>query len=168
MKAKSEFSGVKITEVRIQNFRSLQNICVELDWLTVLIGENNSGKTSFLDAIFVAIGAGRRAISAEDIFLSLGEVKAPRDRTAIIDIIIRPTDNKKGIITDTFQEGSYWLVLWGEGISQDDIENEFVGIRTQIKWDSTKGEYVLNRNFLKELKNNPADWINAETTCVFG
>jgi putative ATP-dependent endonuclease of OLD family len=72
MGIKSGSSGIKISEVRIHNFRSLQNICVDLEWLTILIGENNSGKTSFLDALYAAIGAGRRTVSVEDIFYRLG------------------------------------------------------------------------------------------------
>ncbi|MEA3283263.1 MAG: AAA family ATPase [Euryarchaeota archaeon] len=58
MSIESQDSGIKIIEVRIRNFRSLKEVNVSLDWLTVLIGENNSGKTSFLDALSAAIGAG--------------------------------------------------------------------------------------------------------------
>ncbi|MEL6036157.1 MAG: AAA family ATPase [Methanothrix soehngenii] len=161
MGIKSGSSGIKISEVRIHNFRSLQNICVDLEWLTILIGENNSGKTSFLDALYAAIGAGRRTVSVEDIFLSPGDRRVPRDRAAVIDIIIRPTDID-GKIIETFPAGSYWLALWGEGVSQDEFENEFAGIRTLIKWDPTKGEYMTSRNFLKDYKSAHDDWINAE------
>jgi putative ATP-dependent endonuclease of OLD family len=161
MKGKPKYSGVKLTEVRIKNFRSLKDVFIDLDWLTVLIGENNSGKTSFLDALFASIGSGRHSVSVDDVFLALEEKKVPKDREAIIDITIRPTDDDGKIIA-TFREGSFWLELWGEGISQDDLENDFVGIRTQIKWDSTKGEYTIIRNFLRDLKSGP-EWSNSET-----
>src|ERR1700720_2048800 len=55
----SEFSGIVIREVRVRNYRCLRSVDVELDLLTVLIGQNNAGKTSFLNALFAAIGAGR-------------------------------------------------------------------------------------------------------------
>jgi AAA ATPase domain len=55
-------SGIFIKEVRIRNFRCLLSVDVELDKLTVLIGQNNSGKTSFLNAFFAAVGAGQRII----------------------------------------------------------------------------------------------------------
>ncbi len=161
MEGKPKYSGIKLTEVRIKNFRSLRDVFIDLDWLTVLIGENNSGKTSFLDALFASIGSGRHAVSVDDIFLALEEKKVPKDREAIIDIIIRPTDDD-GKIISTFPEGSFWLELWGEGISQDDLENDFVGIRSQIKWDSTKGEYAIIRNFLRDLESGP-EWSNSET-----
>jgi len=161
MKGKPKYSGIKLTEVRIKNFRSLKDVFIDLDWLTVLIGENNSGKTSFLDALFASIGSGRHAVSVDDVFLALEEKKVPKDREAIIDITIRPTEDG-GKIVATFPEGSFWLEFWGEGISQDDLENDFVGIRTQIKWDSTKGEYTIIRNFLRDLKSGP-EWSNSET-----
>lgn len=115
---------------------------VELDFLTVLIGQNNAGKTSFLNALFAAIGAGQRLISSDDVFLQKAEVSAPKDRAIVIDILIRPTD-EKGKIVDVFPQGSPWLELWGLGVVQDDDECDLVAIRTQFKWNTVKGEYVL-------------------------
>ena len=66
-------SGVAITDVRVSNFRSLANIEVELNDLTVLIGANNAGKTSFLDAMFAAIGSRRKLLGQDDIRLMHGE-----------------------------------------------------------------------------------------------
>jgi predicted ATPase len=40
-----------IKRVRIQNFRSLVNVTVDLDPLTVLIGRSGTGKSNFVDAI---------------------------------------------------------------------------------------------------------------------
>ncbi len=42
---------MRIKEVRVRNFRSLKNICVSCDKLTVIIGPNNAGKSSFLKAL---------------------------------------------------------------------------------------------------------------------
>lgn len=42
-----------LTSIRIENFRCLQNACVDLDaGATGIIGPNGSGKTSFLEAIY--------------------------------------------------------------------------------------------------------------------
>lgn len=41
----------RITKVHIKNFRSLRDVTVELDDLTVLVGPNGSGKSNFLDAL---------------------------------------------------------------------------------------------------------------------
>jgi putative ATP-dependent endonuclease of OLD family len=46
-----------ITDIRIQDFRALNDVCLNLSpSLTVLIGANNSGKTSVLEAIASAFG----------------------------------------------------------------------------------------------------------------
>jgi putative ATP-dependent endonuclease of OLD family len=46
---------MKLREVKIKNFRNLVDISVPVDDTTVLVGENNSGKTAFLDALRIAL-----------------------------------------------------------------------------------------------------------------
>ncbi len=162
MSNESHFSGIKIVEVRVRNFRCLQEVNITLDWITVLVGENNSGKTSFLEAIFTAIGSGRHTISVEDIYIGPFEKKVPRDRFVTIDLLMRPTDNY-GNFVDAFPQGSYWVELFGEGISQDDDEREFAAIRTQIKWNGVKGEYEKDRKFLIDWSDDPKDWDKLKT-----
>jgi putative ATP-dependent endonuclease of OLD family len=152
---RTQHSGIQIVEVRVRNFRSLKQIDVKLDQLTVLIGENNSGKTSFLEAISTAIGSGRRAISPEDVYLAPSEKKVPKDRIVTIDILIKPVDHQ-GQITEKFPE--FWVGLWRTGISQDDQDNDFVGLRTQMKWDTTKGEYDTEQKFLQDWQPEPNNW----------
>jgi ABC-type branched-subunit amino acid transport system ATPase component len=53
---------------------------VELDLLTARIGQNNPGKTSLLNALFAAVGAGQRVISSDDVFLHKTVVSAPKER----------------------------------------------------------------------------------------
>ena len=71
-------SGVSVATVRVFHFRCLRQVEVPLGPTTVLIGENNVGKTSFLDALHSAIGSGLRHFSEEDIWLNTGEKYAPR------------------------------------------------------------------------------------------
>ena len=54
---------VLLKKVTIQNYRGIVDLTVELDELCVLIGENNSGKTSVLDAVRACLTrpASRRA-----------------------------------------------------------------------------------------------------------
>lgn len=150
-------SGIFIKEIRIRNYRCLRAVDVELNDLTILIGQNNCGKTSFLNALFAAIGAGQRVISNDDIFLHKTEVATPKERGVAIDILIRPTDSA-GHIIDAFPEGSAWLELWGLGVVQDEEERDFIAIRTSFKWNAIKGEYVLERRFLKEWQLDSRKW----------
>ena len=83
-------SGIAIVVARVRDFRSLANIEVQLSDLTVLLGANNAGKTSFLDALFAAIGAGRRSLNVDDVRLAPGEPSAPRTREVVIDVMLRP------------------------------------------------------------------------------
>jgi putative ATP-dependent endonuclease of OLD family len=46
---------MRITSIRIENFRSIKSLYVELGETTVLIGPNNGGKTAILDAIRIAL-----------------------------------------------------------------------------------------------------------------
>lgn len=147
-------SGIKITDVRVSNFRSLKNVEVPLDDLTILIGANNAGKTSFLDALYAAIGAGRKMLGQDDVRLESGEAFPPKERLVTVDVRIRPI-GVDGVITEHFPEGSFWTGLWGSGIMQDmdDDFREFVGIRTTLAWSPSKGDYTVERRFLKEWRD---------------
>lgn len=154
-------SGLKLTEVRVANFRSLKNIEVSLDSLTVLIGGNNAGKTSFLDAIYAAIGAGRKLLGQDDIRVAPEEAIPPKDRNVVIDIKIRPVSDN-GTFADTFPEGSFWTSLWGSGITpaETDDDHEFMAFRTILSWSIAKGDYVLERKYLKEWRPYAA-WLTS-------
>jgi len=153
-------SGVKVTDVRVSNFRSITNVEVELDDLTVLVGANNAGKTSFLDALYASIGAGRKSLGQEDIHLSAGEAIAPQERSIIIDVRIRPFDDNEAIL-ETFPEGSFWTGQWGTGIFQDETGHEFMAFRSTLSWSHAKGDYVLERKFLKDWKPFKS-WLMSE------
>lgn len=154
-------SKITITDVRVSNFRSLKNVEVALDDLTILIGANNAGKTSFLDALYAAIGAGRKALSKDDVRLEGEESLPPKERIVTVDIRIRPV-GEDGSIADHFPQGSFWTGLWGGGIKQDmnDDYREFVGIRTTLAWSLSKGDYAVERKFLMEWRGF-ADWLAA-------
>ncbi len=56
---------MRITAVKIRNFRGIKSLDLELGPVTVLIGENNSGKTSVLDALRLCLkdlGPRRRTV----------------------------------------------------------------------------------------------------------
>src|SRR5437667_3146352 len=46
---------MKITSLRVENFRSIKALYIELGETTVFIGSNNAGKTAILDAIRIAL-----------------------------------------------------------------------------------------------------------------
>ena len=46
---------MKVTSILVENFRGLKHLKLDLDEFTVLIGENNSGKTAVLDALRICL-----------------------------------------------------------------------------------------------------------------
>ncbi len=159
--AEAGSTGVVIQCIRVNNFRCLRLVEVSLTPMTVLIGENNSGKTSFLDAVYAVLGSGPRHLTEEDIYLDGNETKPPRDREITVDILVRPTD-ESGSVLDEFPAGSPWLELWGNGVVQDQDENDMVAIRMTMSWDRIKGDYFVQRRFLKEWKADVANMLDAE------
>ncbi len=144
-------SGIILSEVKIRNFRSIKEVNVKLNRASILIGENNSGKSSFISALDAALGQGARKFSPDDIFLANGEGTPPRDRRIIVDICVRPYCNQEKKVLDTFSKN--WVHHWGNNIQVDDEEKEFVGIRADYHWNSAENEYEFERVSLKEWKD---------------
>src|SRR4051794_30541182 len=71
-----------LRRVKVKNFRCFKSVEGTLDQTTVLIGENNSGKTSFLDAIRVCLSRNitRRGAGLEDYDYHL-----PTDKSHVTD-----------------------------------------------------------------------------------
>jgi predicted ATP-binding protein involved in virulence len=58
LKTECNFTAMRLDKVRIQNFRGIEDLTMELHpQFNLLIGENGSGKTAILEALSVAIGA---------------------------------------------------------------------------------------------------------------
>ena len=51
---------MKLKDLTIMNFRGIRSLVLPLDGLTVLIGENNAGKSTILEAIRLVLTRGVR------------------------------------------------------------------------------------------------------------
>ena len=146
-------SLVTVDRVRIRNFRSLRCIDVDLGPLTVLVGENNSGKTNFMQALIFGLSASPPALDTDDIFAGASS-PGGKGKTVIVDCRVVPI-NEDGDRVDTFDD--FWLATWGEGVQQDDLDRDFVGIRTFSRWNATRGAFHTERVFLREWLNPSSD-----------
>lgn len=65
---------MRLKQVRVRNFRGIKDMTVDLDETTVLIGENNTGKTAFLEAVRLCLqrlsGRGRGPFAEYDYHLA--------------------------------------------------------------------------------------------------
>jgi putative ATP-dependent endonuclease of OLD family len=71
--------GMQITSIKIKNFRALVDVEIPLARSTVIIGENNSGKSSVLDCISLALGRrwGQRGTGFSDYDLNVPDESPP-------------------------------------------------------------------------------------------
>lgn len=129
-----------LKSVRVKNFRSLENVEVELNETNILIGQNNVGKSNFLKAIDIGFN-GSRKLTEEDIYVVNGE-KLSRDKKSIIDLKILPYNEQD----NAFNFSDFWVgVFTDKWLTTDETEGAFVGIRTIIEYDIKKNDYVISR-----------------------
>ncbi len=126
--------GILIKVARVQGFRGLKNIEVELNKTTILTGMNNSGKTTFLKALQLALG-NRQFISQDDFFIHENTIS----EKIIIDLLIIPLDNDNKQC-ENFSEN--WEILFTtERIRFNTAGQAFVPLRTIITFDAIKNNY---------------------------
>ena len=143
-----------LKEVRIKNFRSLKDVSVLLNENTVLIGENNSGKTAFLDAlrIVLARNAGRNLFEEYDYYMD-DTILSPKD-SAGIEITLRFAEREaeewNGYIMDTFS--NLFQYLDGDDgeasiiLSAKSVYNESTGdFETRVAFLNNEYEEIVGK-----------------------
>lgn len=135
--------SILIKTVRIFGFRGLQNIEVSLEPVTVLTGMNNTGKTSFIKAVQIALG-NRQFITQDDFCIS---DSISHDKI-IVDIKIVPV-GKDGKICNDFSEN--WEVLFTEDRIMIDTEDKsFIPLRTIVTYDEINATYKSKQYILPD------------------
>lgn len=133
---------IQIERVRIKNFRALRDVEVILNTLSLLVGTNNAGKTTFLRALNAVLGVSRTMLNKDDLFIDK-DGRCP-ENNIIIDIKIIPVDSEGNRVAQ-FQE--QWAGKFGAG---DNIgtENdyEFFAFRSTYNFegdDMPEAAYTL-------------------------
>ncbi len=149
---KSNNMSILIDKVRIKNFRSLKNVEVNLQPVTLLVGANNAGKTTFLRALNVVFGINKTQITRDDLFIDKDSKQL--ENSIIIDIRIVPVDDK-GKRANEFE--SQWTSIFGSDSKSDNI-GEFFSFRTKIDFLNEGDRYESNQYFLTDWRNpNPSE-----------
>lgn len=134
--------SILVQTVRVFGFRGLNNIEVNLEPVTVLTGMNNTGKTSFLKAMQIALGNKN--------FLALDDFHISDDNTVdkiIVDIkIIALKDGKQ----DSVFSEEWETVFTDKRIGFDNSGNQIIPIRTVAAFDSLTGHFKCKQFVLQE------------------
>ncbi|MGD9700326.1 ATP-dependent nuclease [Acinetobacter sp.] len=138
--------SIQIDIVRICGFRGISNIEIALPRVTVLLGQNNSGKTSVIKALQLAIGDYSRYLSDEDFHIS---EDGKRQEAITVDIRLIPIADKAR--ASEFPEE--WQQELGAKIQAEADGKQYVAIRTTAKPDRVKGGYIMERY---EMESWPA------------
>lgn len=138
-----------LKEVRINNFRSLKDIRIPLSKNTILIGENNSGKTAFLDAVKLGLGRSNKRISPfnEYDYYVNDEKGDPKHSDGIaIEFIFR--EEKPNQWPEKISQVLGEIVqpmVWEE--DEDEAVNQ-IWLRVNSKYDDGQKEFVMETDFL--------------------
>jgi putative ATP-dependent endonuclease of the OLD family len=151
------FMSILIDKIRIKNFRSLRNIEVDLRPVTLLVGANNAGKTTFLRALNTVLGANKKLLNRDDLFIDK-DGKQP-EKSILIDIRIIPVDenNKR---TDEFSNP--WVGIFNTDVKLEGNQS-FFAFRTEILFANDGDKYETNQYFLTNW-NHPNPQQNDRLT----
>jgi len=131
---------MKFKRIEIKNYRSLEDIAVDLDGLTVLIGANNAGKTTILDALDL-FGSSVRQIAAGDF----------NDREAPVELALTMScgEGEMGIparfcISGEFTVKKRFTLRDGrvalDNLARVMLNSDFGGLRSHMLGDETRSE----------------------------
>ena len=147
--------GIRLSKIRIQNFRSIEGAETELNDTNILIGQNNSGKSNFLRAVNIALNV-NPSVSDQDIYISNGE-KLSKEKNAIIDVMIRPIDDSGNYLKEF---SDFWTGVFTEKwITTDVTEGSYVGIRSTIEYDAKFDQYSVRKRAITQWNDTIEDAI---------
>ncbi len=135
---------MRIDAVHVTGFRALKNVCVRLDRkTTVLVGENNTGKSAFLEALDVAIGT--RQPVPDDLHV---DAMGKKTRDFLVDLLLVPEDGKRFT--------SQLARLLGNAVRRDGQDNsEYVVLRTEATLGEDRSTVNRRRCFVDGWRRRP-------------
>jgi putative ATP-dependent endonuclease of OLD family len=131
-----------IDTIRIAGFRGIESLEIQFSRVSVLIGTNNSGKSSVLKALQLALGNYSRFVQNEDFHINR---KNERAKEILVDVKIVPVNDKWEIV-ENFDD--IWQSEFGDKISFSGAQTLI--IRTRVINNETTGESQTERFIMSE------------------
>lgn len=144
--------SIQIDTVRISGFRGISNIEITLPKVTIILGQNNAGKTSVIKALQLAMGDYSRYLSDEDFHIDKDD---KRQEVITIDLRFIAVNNDSR--AKEFLES--WQQIFGDKIQSEPDGNQFMAIRTVAKPDRVKGGYIIER-FHLDVWPEHVNWLD--------
>lgn len=146
---------MQITKIEIKNFRNHKETSIKLTDNTVLIGKNNTGKTSFLEAIRFALDRTGRKRPTEDDFYTTDIFNPQAINPIEIKLEFKETkkDRFSSNIIDDFQG------IWQYDTETTDNEEplRYVRLVYTCKYNSENKETEIDRYFENNEENKIED-----------
>ena len=140
-----------LKQMKLQNFRGIQELSFFLDDLCVLIGENNSGKSSILDALRLCLTRSftRHSTVFEEFDYHLDDPSAEPFTLKPIEITLTFAEEKEGEWPDEISQrlSEAEQIEGAEGLRS-------IVLRVNSSFDSVANDYVTDYDFL-DLSGHP-------------
>ena len=136
---------MKLREIKVKNFRNLVDISMPIGDTTILVGENNSGKTALMDALKIAlpyyIPSRKSQFDEYDYHMSMPDHRPQTSEGIIIELWFRE---------DTPDEWPDALIQDLNEIVQTDGVQELnsIGLRLSSKYDQILKDFNFKWEFL--------------------
>jgi len=140
---------MRITSLRIENFRSIKSLNVELGEQTVFIGQNNAGKTAILDALRIALTRrwGQRGTGFTEYDVHLASETADPKQSPGVSIELRVEEAVQGEWPDAVQQAL-------DEIAQTDpvTGRSSVTLNVTCAWSEAEGCFQPTWTFLNAAR----------------
>jgi len=138
---------MRLSRLTVQNFRGITNLTLEFDQTTVLIGENNTGKTSVLEALHTCMSRGltRRATPFSEYDFHLADNDS------------EPSNAPPLVITLTFEESAEdeWPVeidqAFDKAVQVLDDSRKQLTFRVTSQFDAATRDFAVEWAFLDKV-----------------
>ena len=140
---------MKITRLRIENFRSIKLIDIELGGTTVFVGPNDSGKTAILEAVRIALTRrwGQRGTGFTEYDVYLATEKSDPKALPGVAIQIKFEEKTAGEWPDDLQQDLEQLV------QPDPVTGlSSITLRASCAWDAGEASFRPAREFLNAAR----------------